>query len=65
MENPVFAELAQREADGILVRLWWLATDDTVTVTVSDTRTGDAFTLYPHKALALDCYYHPFAYKGE
>lgn len=63
--KPVFEELAQREQDGILVRLWWLALDDSVTVTVRDNRTGDAFTLHPDKSKALDCYYHPLFYKQE
>jgi len=62
-EVPTFEELAQREADGVLVRLWWLAIDDSITVTVRDLKSGDAFTLYPKPHQALDCYYHPFAYK--
>jgi hypothetical protein len=65
MGKVTFEELAQREQDGILVRLWWLAYGDTITVTVVDTKEDKTYTLYPQPHQALDCYYHPFAYIKE
>ena len=61
--RPEFRELAQRESDGLLIRLWWVATNDTITVTVYDEKTGEGFTLYPEPDKAMDAYNHPFAYK--
>jgi hypothetical protein len=55
-------ELAARENDGIHVALLWHPPENTLTVSVEDSRVGDRFQLAvaPHRA--LDAFYHPFAY---
>jgi hypothetical protein len=58
-------ELAYREADGIEVALLWARGDGRLEVVCSDTRTGDAFTITPEPANALDVFYHPYAYAGR
>ena len=55
-------ELASRESDGLAVRLVWHPSEDAVTVSVTDSRTGDRFQLAVDRRRALDAFYHPFAY---
>jgi hypothetical protein len=55
-------ELASRESDGLTVRLVWHPGEDAVTVSVTDSRTGDRFQLAVDRRRALDAFYHPFAY---
>ena len=55
-------ELASRESDGLSVVLLWHPRNDAVTVSVVDSRTGDRFQLAVERELALDAFYHPFAY---
>jgi hypothetical protein len=55
-------ELASREGDGLAVRLVWHPNDNAVTVSVTDSRTGDRFQLAVDRTHALDAFYHPFAY---
>ena len=55
-------ELASRETDGLAVRLVWHPSEDAVTVSVTDSRTGDRFQLAVDRTHALDAFYHPFAY---
>jgi hypothetical protein len=58
-------ELAEREADGIVVRLFWddeLATGADVIVTYRDERRNQSYFLHPPRANALDAFYHPNAY---
>ncbi|HEY2939928.1 MAG TPA: hypothetical protein VGJ27_08950 [Gaiellaceae bacterium] len=55
-------ELAARENDGLAVVLLWHPRDDAVTVSVADCRTGDRFEVAVERELALDAFYHPFAY---
>jgi hypothetical protein len=58
-------ELDSRVNDGIHVRLLWNEPDNRVLVSVSDHRTGDAFTLPVQQGQrALDVFHHPFAYAG-
>jgi hypothetical protein len=58
-------ELAQRASDGIEVTLFWLRDDgeDRVVVTVHDSRDDSSFEIPAEPRLALDVYYHPFAYR--
>lgn len=58
-------ELAQRQTDNVLVRLWWFnfGGRDELTVTVRDLRTDENFTINPPPDKALDCFEHPFAYR--
>ena len=55
-------ELAQREGDGIEVRLLWSKSEDRVKVTVSDSRFDEEFVLDVAGADALAAFNHPFAY---
>jgi hypothetical protein len=55
-------ELASREIGGLAVRLVWHPNDNAVTVSVTDSRTGDRFQLAVDRKRALDAFYHPFAY---
>jgi hypothetical protein len=55
-------ELASRESGGLAVRLVWHPNDDAVTVSVTNSRTGDRFQLAVDRKRALDAFYHPFAY---
>jgi hypothetical protein len=55
-------ELAYRCGDGLEVTLFWRATDDELTVCVSDHRRGAYFVVTPEPHLALDVFYHPYSY---
>jgi hypothetical protein len=58
-------ELAHRSAHGVEVTLVWVrdeGADETV-VFVSDHREGSYFEIPTEPYLALDVYYHPFAYR--
>lgn len=58
-------ELAHRSADGVEVTLVWVrrgGADETL-VCVSDHRDGAYFEIPAEPHLALDVYYHPFAYR--
>ena len=55
-------ELAQREGDGIEVRLLWSTSADRVKVTVADSKFDEEFTLDVAGADALAAFNHPFAY---
>jgi hypothetical protein len=60
------AELDHRVSDGIDVRLLWNREDGRVLVAVSDSRTGEDFTLeVADRSRALDVFHHPYAYRGE
>jgi hypothetical protein len=55
-------ELAQREADGLEVSLFWDELDDRLTVSVADSRNGESFEFEVSRDKALDAFYHPFSY---
>jgi hypothetical protein len=58
-----FRELDYRANDGIDVRLLWRSSDNRLLVAVSDSKSGDAFTVDvgPHDR-PLDVFHHPYAY---
>jgi hypothetical protein len=58
-------ELAHRSCDGVDVTLLWVRGDgaDKTLVCVSDHRDGAYFEIPAAPYLALDVYYHPFAYR--
>jgi len=58
-------ELAHRSTDGVEVTLVWVHSDrgDETVVFVSDHREGTYFEIPTEAHLALDVYYHPFAYR--
>jgi hypothetical protein len=55
-------ELAQREGDGIEVRLLWSKSADRVKVTVADSKFDEEFVIDAAGADALAAFNHPFAY---
>jgi hypothetical protein len=58
-------ELAHRSSEGMDVTLIWMRGDgeDKTVVCVCDTREGAYFEVTAQPHLALDVYYHPFAYR--
>ena len=57
-------ELAHRSGDGVDVTLVWLPKGgDELVVCVRDEREGAYFEIRPEPYLALDVYYHPYAYR--
>ncbi|MFL5829915.1 MAG: hypothetical protein ACJ76X_08375 [Solirubrobacteraceae bacterium] len=56
-------ELHSRVNDGIHVRLLWAERDGRLAVTVTDTRTGEAFCIEIRDGEnALEVFHHPYAY---
>ena len=55
-------ELARRSGAGVDVTLYWHPTLDELIVCVCDERDGAHFEIRPARYLALDVYYHPYAY---
>lgn len=54
--------LCERNADNIVVKLWWQE-PDSISVTVNDVSKGERFAITDIKPeKALDAFYHPFAY---
>ena len=59
-------ELDSRLADGIRVRLLWHPADGHVSVTLADSKTGEAFELTVGDGdRAIDVYQHPYAYAAR
>lgn len=58
-------ELAHRSSAGVDVTLFWVhaGDDDKAVVCVCDWREGSYFEVPAEPYLALDVYYHPFAYR--
>jgi hypothetical protein len=55
-------ELAHRSSASVDVTLYWHTTLDELIVSVRDKRHGAHFEIRPQRYLALDVYYHPYAY---
>ena len=55
-------ELAYRSNHGLEVALLWEPTADALVVRVTDHEHDTYFELSPKRDLALDAYYHPYAY---
>jgi hypothetical protein len=64
MSRSTVREMAYRATDGIHVALLWHPVDDSVSVAVDDTRTGERFHIPVRRADALFAFNHPFAYAG-
>jgi hypothetical protein len=61
--DSIARELDRRVSDGIEVRLLWQPDDDSVSVTVEDARTGEAFAIeVAPDERALDVFRHPYVY---
>jgi len=58
-------ELAHRSSGGMDVTLIWVQSDgeDQAVVCVYDKREGSYFEIPAERYLALEVYYHPFAYR--
>jgi hypothetical protein len=55
-------ELDSRTSDGIDVSLLWYRRTNTLSVAVSDGKTGERFSLPVRPNAALDAFRHPYAY---
>jgi len=62
---PAPRELAYRAADGVEVTLLWHPGSDLLTLCVCDHRRGAYFEVHPEPRLALDAFYHPYAYEAS
>jgi hypothetical protein len=62
MSRSESRELAHRSGAGVDVTLYWNPVLDELIVCVSDARHGAHFEIRPARYLALDVYYHPYAY---
>ena len=62
MSTSEIRELAHRSSDGVDVTLYWHPSLDELIVTVHDRRYCAHFEIRPQRYLALDAYYHPYAY---
>jgi hypothetical protein len=61
--TDLIRELDHRSNDSIDVRLLWREHDGRVLVSVSDTKTGEEFTIEVREGeRPLDVFHHPFAY---
>jgi hypothetical protein len=58
-------ELAYRETNGTEVSLLWDPTDDRLTVTVTNWRTGDSFDVEARRDNALEVFHHPYVHAAE
>jgi hypothetical protein len=58
-------ELAERESDGLFVTLRWDDGNGSLSVSVKDARTGEAFDLDANQTNALDVFRHPYAYAAR
>jgi hypothetical protein len=60
--RDTWTELADRETDGLEVRLLWSETTGRVLVAVDDTRVGHRFAFDVPRGEALAAFHPPFAY---
>ena len=60
-----FQELAYRENEGIEVSLLWDPADNSVSVFVSDARSGETFELAVEGESPLEVFNHPYAYAAS
>jgi hypothetical protein len=65
--TTTWTELAHRSSAGVDVTLLWgrRGGADEMVVCVCDQRRGAYFEMPTDPQLALDVYYHPFAYRGS
>ena len=67
LSTYMWKELAHRSSDGMDVTLLWVPGDDEdkAVVCVDDRREGAYFEIATEPHLALDVYYHPYAYRDS
>jgi hypothetical protein len=61
MKNDLI-ELAERNGDGVAVRLYWRQGTDEVVLVVNDEETGADFEVQVPGDRAMDAFHHPFVY---
>jgi hypothetical protein len=64
-QAPQRRELAHREKGGLEVALYWEPATGRLTVCVCDHREGVYLEIPADREMALDVYYHPFAYRDQ
>jgi hypothetical protein len=57
-----FRELAQREGDGLDVRLIWSKANNALKVIVTDAKLGETIIVPVQGENPLEVFHHPFAY---
>jgi hypothetical protein len=62
MSTSARRELAHRSGAGVDVTLYWQPALNELIICVRDKRHGAHFEIRPPRYLALDVYYHPYAY---
>lgn len=55
-------ELDRRHNDGIDIRLLWNQLDGRILLAVSDSKTGDAFSIEVEPNDVLEAFQHPYSY---
>jgi hypothetical protein len=58
-------ELAYRATDGMEVSLLWDPSDDSLTVTVTNWKTGDVFDVAARRDNALEVFRHPYVHAAR
>jgi hypothetical protein len=58
-------ELAARENGGVTITLFWDADTNDVFVCVTDSWSGESFSVDVEGASALEAFYHPYAYASR
>ena len=61
----ITAELAQRNQDGLDVKLLWDRQSNDVWIELVDERTDSTLVFGVDPASALDAFYHPYAYAPD
>ena len=62
LSDAELVELAERNADGIEVRLLWNRAADSVIASLFDRRRENQFAFTVDSCRALQAFYHPFAF---
>jgi hypothetical protein len=62
--RPKRRELSRRVSAGLEVILYWGGRRSSVTLSVHDASTGEAFEVEVPATAALDAFQHPYAYSG-
>jgi hypothetical protein len=65
MSPPSPTELAHRESGGTEVTLFWNSETDELVLSVADSAAGNAFAFGVDSAIAVDAFYHPYAYAAR
>jgi hypothetical protein len=58
-------ELAARENGGVIVVLYWDTETNDVFVSITDSWSGDSFSVDVDGSGALEAFYHPYAYASR